>query len=231
MRGRESLSRLARLAAERPVSLALAALCVFVDRAIPWHAMGFTLRAVIDEPCHMATAFIVLGAITRLRRTPPHPTFVASMLACSVLIDLDHLPLEFGSSVITAGTARPYTHALWVLALLIAAAIAARRWSSKPARAYLLAGAAWGVGAHFLRDVATAPMSLWWPISDGAVQVPYWTYVLGLALIVAMPPRRSGMSDPPEEQPRPTATATDTASAAASASAEGSALPLPCNDR
>lgn len=196
------LSRLAWLAAKRPVSFALAAVCVCVDRVIPWHGMGFTLRAVIDEPCHMATAVVVLGAITRLRSKPPHPTFVASMLACSVLVDLDHLPQEFGSSVLTADVPRPYTHALWVLALLIAAAAATRRWSSKPTRAYLLAGAAWGVGAHFLRDVATAPMSLWWPISDVAVQVPYWWYVLALALMVVMLPLHSGLNDPPEEQQR-----------------------------
>lgn len=169
------------------MSFGLAAVCVFADRAIAWHGLGFTPRAVIDEPCHMATALVVLGALTRLRGRAPHPTFIAAMLACSVLIDLDHLPLEFGSTVLTVGTARPYTHALWVLALLIAAAAAARRWSSKPTRAYLLAGAAWGVGAHFLRDVATAPMSLWWPVSDVAVQVPYWWYVLALALIVVLP--------------------------------------------
>ncbi len=194
------MTRLGWLAARRSVSLALAAVCLFADRAVPWHGMDFMARAVIDEPCHLATAVIVLGAIIRLRGTPPHRTFVVSMLACSVLIDLDHLPLEFGSSVITAGTPRPYTHALWVLTLLIAAAVATRRWSRGRTPARLLAGAAWGVGAHFLRDVATAPMSLWWPISREAVQVPYWWYVLTLALIVVIPPLRSGMSDPPREQ-------------------------------
>lgn len=184
---KQSLSRLAELAARRRVSLGLAAVCVLVDLAIPWHGLGFTPRAVIDEPCHMATALVVLGAFTRLRGRAPHPAFIAAMLACSVLIDLDHLPLEFGSTVLTAGTARPYTHALWVLALLVAAAVAARHWSSKPARAYLLAGAACGVGAHFLRDVATAPMSLWWPVSSVAVQVPYGWYVLALGLIAVLP--------------------------------------------
>lgn len=193
----EPLSRLSWLAAKRPVSLALAAACVFVDRAIPWHGMGFASRAVIDEPCHAATAVVVLGAITRFRGTPPNPTFIVSMLACSVLIDVDHLPQEFGSSVMTAGTPRPYTHALWLLAMLIAAAVAARHWSRNTVLTPLVTGAAWGVGAHFLRDVATAPMSLWWPVSDAAVQVPYWWYVLAFAFIIAIPPRRSWMSDPP----------------------------------
>lgn len=190
MAWKQSLSRLAELAelaARRRVSLGLAAACVLVDLAIPWHGLGFTLRAVIDEPCHMATALVILGALTRFRGRTPHPAFIAAMLACSVLIDLDHLPLEFGSTVLTAGTARPYTHALWVLALLVAAAVAARHWSAKPAPAYLLAGAACGVGAHFLRDVATAPMSLWWPVSSVAVQVPYWWYVLALGLIAVLP--------------------------------------------
>jgi hypothetical protein len=190
------------LAAKRPVSLALAAACVFVDRAIPWQGMSFMVRTVIAGPCHVANAFVLLGAITRFRGAPPNPKFIASMVACALVIDLDHLPLEFGSSALTVGTPRPYTHALWVLALLIAAAVATRHWSSKPTPGYLLAGAAWGVGAHSLRDVATAPMSLWWPLSDAAVQVPYWWYVLALALMIVMPPLRSGVSDAPDEQQR-----------------------------
>ena len=70
------------------------------------------------HPCHLATAMIVLGALTRWRGHPTDSRFVWAMLGASVLIDLDHLPLEFGSSILTAGTPRPYTHALWVVAVL-----------------------------------------------------------------------------------------------------------------
>ncbi len=72
-----------------------------------------------------------LRARRPLRPTSPDPKSGWSMLACSVLVDVDHLPLQFGSSVITAGTARPYTHALWLVAVLIVAALAARHRARK----------------------------------------------------------------------------------------------------
>jgi inner membrane protein len=186
----------ARLVSSRRVSLCLVAAVVTVDFSIPWHGMSFVPRAWIDEPCAIATALVVLGAITRFRGTPPDPKFGWSMLAWSVLIDIDHLPQQFGSSVLTAGTPRPYTHALWVVVVLIVAAVIARRWSRRAqtrasaTTVNVLAGSAWGISAHFLRDVATAPMSLWWPLTKAAVQVPYWSYVLELLIIVALPPLR-----------------------------------------
>lgn len=191
------LSWLARLVAQRTVSVALVIAIVITDLSTAWHGFGFVTRALVDEPCHLATALVVLGAITRVRGTPPKPTFGWTMLACSVLIDLDHLPEEFGSSILTAGTPRPYTHALWVVLVLMTGTVVARRWSQRAmtpgaaTTALILDGAAWGVSAHFLRDVATAPISLWWPITKAAVQVPYWCYVLALLVIIAIPPARS----------------------------------------
>lgn len=193
----ELLQRLARLVSKRGVSLTLVAGCVIVDRTIPWHEMSFTPEAVIDEPCHLATALVILGAIVRFRGAPPDPKFGWSMLAFSVLIDVDHLPMEFGSSVLTAGTPRPYTHALWILALLILAAVIARYWSrhvktqTSEITVSVIAGAACGIAAHFVRDVATGPISLWWPFTAAAVQEPYWWYVLELLVIVAMPQVRA----------------------------------------
>jgi hypothetical protein len=155
---------------------------------------------MVDEPCHAATALVVLGALTRFRGTPPDPKFGWSMLACSVLIDADHLPLEFGSSVATGGIPRPYFHALWVVVALVGATVVARYWSQRaktPASSttvYMLAGVAWGVSAHFLRDVATAPISLWWPVTKAALEVLYRWYVLALLVIIAIPPSRSRMS-------------------------------------
>jgi len=190
----------ARLVANRGVSLALVATIVIVDSTIPWQEMSSVPRAMADEPCHVATALVVLGVLIRFRGTPPDPKFGWSMLACSVLIDADHLPLELGSSVLTAGTPRPYSHALWTIAALIVAMVVARYWSQRaktPASSttvYILAGAAWGVSAHFLRDVTTAPISLWWPVTKAAVEVPYWWYVLALIVIIAIPPTRSRMS-------------------------------------
>ena len=192
------LSWLARLVAQRAVSLALVIAIAITDVTISWHGFGFVAKALVDEPCHLATALVVLGAITRVRGTPPKPAFGWTMLACSVLIDLDHLPAEFGSSILTAGTARPYTHALWVVLVLIAGAVVARRWPQRnvtpgaATTALILGGAAWGVSAHLLRDVATAPISLWWPVTTAAVEIPYRCYVLALLVVIAVPPARSG---------------------------------------
>jgi hypothetical protein len=152
------------------------------------------MRGLLDWPAHIATALVILGALVRVRRKLPDQRFGWTMLACSVLIDIDHLPDEFGSEVLTNGTPRPYTHALWtviVLALAWAVArfIVIRSGRPRPAAVELiLAGAASGVAAHFVRDIATAPMSFWWPITDMAVEVPYWWYVLALAVIIAIGP-------------------------------------------
>jgi inner membrane protein len=209
---------LARLAAKRAVSLALIVAILVVDLAIPWTGWGylprwqglsFVPRAFVDEPCAVATALIVLGAITRFRGAPPDPKFGWSLLAWSVLTDIDHLPQEFGASVLTEGTPRPYLHALWVLVLLILAILAARYWSrhgKAPAAmptTQILAGTAWGIAAHFLRDVATAPMSLWWPVTKASVQEPYWWYVLELLVIVAVPPVSHPMNVAQMQPPEP----------------------------
>jgi len=107
---------------------------------------------------------------------------------------VDHLPAEFGTDAMTNGTPRPYTHALWVVIVLTLAWTVARFFvrrygRSRPATVELvLAGAAWGVAAHFVRDIATAPMSFWWPVTDAPVQVPYWWYVAALLVIIALQP-------------------------------------------
>lgn len=190
------LARVASFAASRAASLVLAAAIVAADYAIPWHGMGFVSRALIDEPCHVATALLILGAITRVRGSSPNPIFGWTMLVCSFLIDVDHLPLEFGSWALTRGTPRPYTHALWTVVVLLLCALAARSWSrcvhtsASVAARHVLVGATWGISAHFLRDIATAPMAFWWPLSDVSVEVPYWWYILAMLAIIAIPVTR-----------------------------------------
>jgi inner membrane protein len=194
------LESLARFFSRREICLALIAAIAVIDLAIPWHQLGFLPRGLVDEPCHLATAGIVLGAITRLRGSPPSRHFGWAMLAFSVLIDLDHLPLEFGSPILTAGTPRPYTHALWVVVMLAAAAAAVgyRSWRTGTSTARIvaatLAGGACGVAVHFLRDVATAPISLWWPVSNAAVQVPYGWYLVPLQATFARATTRRSRS-------------------------------------
>jgi hypothetical protein len=156
--------------------------------------MNFAMRGLLDWPAHLATAFVILGALVRARGAVPDQRFGWTMLACSVLIDLDHLPAEFGSDILTNGTPRPYTHALWTMVVLTLAWAVARFFvirSGRPRPAtteLMLAGAAWGLAAHFVRDIATAPMSFWWPITDMPVEVPYRWYVVALAIIIAIGP-------------------------------------------
>jgi hypothetical protein len=186
---------LVRFCAHRGVSLALAAAIAVTDHVVHQQQLPFVPRALMDEPCHLATAMIVLGALTRWRGRPPSRWFVWAMLSASVLIDLDHLPEQFGSSILTAGTPRPYTHALWVAVVLAAATVATgrRHRATGGTRAGIVtaiaAGATWGVSAHFLRDVATAPIALWWPVSSAGVQVPNWWYLAVLLVLAFMPPR------------------------------------------
>ena len=194
MRDGSVLRWITRTAAKRPVGVLLALYVFGTDWLTGWHGMNFAMRGLLDEPAHLATALIILGALVRFRGSLPDQRFGWTMLVCSVLIDVDHLPAEFGSNALTNGTPRPYTHALWVvIALTLAWAVARffRLQSGRPrpgAVELILAGAAWGVAAHFVRDIATAPMSFWWPVTDLSVQVPYWWYVVALLVIIALPP-------------------------------------------
>lgn len=168
-----------------------------MDVPFPWEGWGFGARALMDEPCHLATGLICLGAITRVRRRPPPAALGWALLAASVLLDLDHLPQEFGSSVLTAGTPRPYTHALWVVAAFALAAGGWRlctrrlraRWAARPAMPLVLAGCACGVTDHLLRDIAYAPVPMWWPATDASVQVPYPWYAVALVVVALVPVR------------------------------------------
>jgi hypothetical protein len=183
----------ARLSASRRLSAGLIAAIVLTDWLASYASLGFVSGALIDEPCHLATAVIVLGALVRWRGRTPPPMFTAAMLAASVLIDLDHLPAQFGSDVLTINTARPYTHALWVVLVLALVALLAWHRSQGTAAgravtvARLSAGASAGVTAHFLRDVVTAPISLWWPVTDAWILLPYWWYVVALLTLTAIP--------------------------------------------
>jgi hypothetical protein len=174
----------------------LVAAIALTDHFVQWHRLSFLERGLVDEPCHFATAMIVLGALSRWRGRPPSTAFTRAMLISSVAIDVDHLPLKFGSPVLTAGTPRPYTHALWVVVLLAATALAVRRRarvSGSPAATSvtaIAAGTAWGLAAHFLRDIVTAPISLWWPFTSAGVQLPYGWYLVALLILVAVPVRR-----------------------------------------
>jgi FkbM family methyltransferase len=185
------LRLIGKLAALRIVGLLLALYAIGTDWLTSWHDMGFAGRGLLDEPAHLATALIALGAITRVHGRLPDPRFCWAMLVCSVAIDVDHIPEQLGIWALTEGTPRPYTHALWTVLVLAAASLICRRLSRRPA-ALVLGGAAAGLAAHFLRDIATAPMAFWLPVSEDSVQVAYFWYVLAMAALIAIPPVPSG---------------------------------------
>jgi hypothetical protein len=197
---------LVRLGSWRGASLGLVAVTALVDSTTNWGGFRFLARALVDVPLHAVTALVLLGAITRWRGRPPQPWFCWGMLAGSVVIDVDHLPEELGIQTLSTGAPRPYTHALWVVLLLGAVALmAARReraadqasrkvgvGSINPAAAIAgtTAGAMLGVVTHLVRDAATAPIPLWWPVSDATVQIPYLSYLIPLLLLAVLPPPR-----------------------------------------
>jgi inner membrane protein len=136
----------------------------------------FALVGVVDWIGHLATGLVLVALLT-----PPLRVAVAIMV-CSVVIDVDHLPLELGTDVLTAGTPRPYTHSLLtlVVVLLVAGAL----------RSPVLLGAAIGLAGHFLRDLGTGDgIPLLWPLSDAGASVPFALYVgilTGLAAVAAL---------------------------------------------
>jgi membrane-bound metal-dependent hydrolase YbcI (DUF457 family) len=133
----------------------------------------FLLTGVFDWTGHLATG-IVLIAVLR----PPRGV-AAAILVWSVVIDVDHLPSKAGVDLLTTSTERPVTHSLLLVLVLLAAA--------GLARSGVLLGSAIGLAGHLFRDMGTgdAGVPLLWPLSDGAAVVPFWLYVLVLALTAA----------------------------------------------
>lgn len=133
---------------------------------------------VLDEPAHLATGVLVILVLIAVLPSPPKLALVVAALVASVAIDLDHIPQYLGWQGLTEGAPRPYTHSLLTpLALCALAAV-----SVGHVRAIAL-GAALGVGAHLLRDVATAKgVALLWPATSAAWRMPYWAYLAVLVL-------------------------------------------------
>jgi membrane-bound metal-dependent hydrolase YbcI (DUF457 family) len=119
----------------------------------------------LDWSSHLATAILIVANLPA--RLPP--AALRSALVASLAIDLDHVPYYLGSSILTAGAPRPYTHSLGTVAVLLLAAAALRGCARQVA-----AGAALGVTAHLVRDLATGGVPLLWPFARSGVAVPFW---------------------------------------------------------
>jgi inner membrane protein len=144
-------------------ALATVLLLDLVAAARPWPV---PVVALLDEPAHLLTAWLVLGVLPR-RTRPPRPW----VLLGAVAIDVDHVPLYLWHVGTATENGRPVTHGLLTVLLLLAAALAVRRLRAP------LTGLACGVTMHLVRDLATGPgVPLVWPLSPASVLVPYGPY-------------------------------------------------------
>lgn len=174
-RAKYDLRRLRRpgvMAAALATVGAMDALIALLDPPFP--ALG-----LLDEPAHVATGVIVLACLARGVRSAG---WLVAFWLGAVGIDLDHIPLVFGSQAFSHGTGRPYTHSL--LTIAIALAVAASRPRARPlALAFVL-----GLCTHFSRDLATGGgVALLWPLDDAKVVLPYaaWLAALSALAVVA----------------------------------------------
>jgi hypothetical protein len=157
---------------------------------------------VVDEAAHLATGAVVLAALGE----PADGPFARGLAAGSVLIDVDHVPELWDRRWLRLRGVRPLPHTL-----LTPAVVAAR------ARTPFGRGAAVGLAAHLMRDLATGKtrVALLWPLTRRPFSIRYRTYVGVLALLVAFarrvkasrdlvpPPRASHPGSPPPPAPRP----------------------------
>jgi inner membrane protein len=128
---------------------------------------------VVDECAHLATGTVLVAALGgRLSRRAG-----LALIACSVVLDADHVPEVLGRYWLTAGSSRPYPHSFGTL--LAAGAL----WARGRRRTWgdLATGALIGLAGHFARDFATGPgVAILWPLSSARVRVPYAVYALAL---------------------------------------------------
>jgi len=166
------------------VAAALLGLVLVLDLA--WSLSGQPSSdsefGLVDEPAHFATALLLVIALASLLRAPPSVSFWAAALVASVALDLDHVPAYLGWDRLTEGVPRPYPHALLTPAALALIGLAARGRARQVAL-----GAAFGVCAHLLRDLAFGGgVALLWPLSGNGMRLPYAAFATLLSLAAAV---------------------------------------------
>ena len=131
----------------------------------------FLAFGLFDWIGHLATGAVLVAALRPSRR------MAAGILLGSVLIDLDHIPAQLGTDVLTAGAPRPYTHSLISLGVVLAAA--------RLRRSEALLGAAIGLAGHLARDLGGGDVMLFWPVSWADQSMTFSVYVGLLAVTAA----------------------------------------------
>jgi inner membrane protein len=159
------------------------ALDAVVDKDWPLPLVG-----LFDEIGHLATAWVLLVALLPYK----YQSLAPWALLGAVLIDVDHIPLYLWDVAATHPEGRPITHSLTFVLVLLALSRLHRRLRTP------LSGLALGVLLHLLRDIVTGPgASLFWPIDETSVLVPYSLYVGVLCLAAAWAVLRPRRQQPP----------------------------------
>jgi membrane-bound metal-dependent hydrolase YbcI (DUF457 family) len=171
---------------------------IFITNRLLQHVTRGTGAAagIVDETGHIATGLIALAALRAvLPELGRQPWVAAALLLGSFAIDIDHVPASFlHTNVLTAGTPRPYTHALITPLVLGAAALAATAMRRRTVAAVAI-GLTLGVLDHLTRDLAVPAgtgVVLLWPLSEHVYtyrEVVYLAIVTALALIAVLDPR------------------------------------------
>jgi inner membrane protein len=143
-----------------------------LDLVLSWE-VPYAALAAGDELAHLLTSTVAVLTLLALRGGRLTTPFVLGALVAGNVIDADHLPMAFGSDILTEGTPRPYSHSIALILLLLALAALARGGVASA-----VAGAAFGVAGHLVRDLATAPVALLWPASSQGLHVPYPVYAV-----------------------------------------------------
>lgn len=168
-----------RLLAISPGKLALAAiLLALADWGSRLAGDSLFPGAPLDELAHALTTLVAVWSLgPRVQQRLLVPALIAS-----VVIDVDHIPGRLGVDWLTAGTQRPYTHSLLTILVIIALALACRRWRDP------LLGVAAGLALHFWRDMGepSSGVALLWPLSDHSFRACHWEYTAAMVACVLL---------------------------------------------
>jgi membrane-bound metal-dependent hydrolase YbcI (DUF457 family) len=146
---------------------------------------GWFVIAILDETAHILTSFIFLIIASQW----VNRWIVLSVLAGTILIDVDHIPLLLSTTDFSSIENRPVTHSVLPVLLLILP-LAFRRCRDG-VTGYVFLGLVAGVVIHLFRDLATGGIPLLWPFASGTFEIRYFVYVLTCVLLGLIPLVRS----------------------------------------
>jgi inner membrane protein len=179
-----------RLLNPSPALVVLAFLAFALDQFLfQWLGPKSTVfLGAFDETDHLLTTLLIVWALFLpwIHRRQLLPVFLASCL-----IDLDHIPGQLGSTILTGGDPRPYTHSLATVVVLLLIALLWRR------NRLIFLALALGVTSHLWRDLAEpsaySGVSLYWPLSHEGIHFNSNVYLGSIVIFAGIALGRSLM--------------------------------------